>query len=341
MVFVMLNQIIPRIISRGEEKEKVVTHSAWSHLTIIGLGSQGLSWAKNLRDSGYQCNCFLRPSSSSEKVAKDFGLNQVQDFKKTNALLLLIPDHAHLSFLKTHEDIIPTGMPIIYAHGASVVEHDMVESFPQWNHLLLAPKAIASELREAYLENMGLGAVYSVEAISKDKNEMRSNILGLAKDLGITAGPYEVTFEQEARADLLSEQTLLCGLIPYAAKNCFDLLIKEGIPPELAYLEAWHEVKLIGNAMSQRGPKGLFELISPHALVGAQIASKSLFDKEYHNAIKSLKNSIWSGEFFNKVKELNLEEQRENELSFWQNSLLQKTFEKMKDDLTGPNNNET
>ncbi|MCF8058733.1 MAG: hypothetical protein K9K67_05520 [Bacteriovoracaceae bacterium] len=318
-----------------------MTHSAWSHITVIGLGSQGLAWAQNLRDSGYQCSCFLRANSTSEKRAKAHGLNQVRNFEKSDVLLLLIPDHAHIKFLKENENLIPKGMPILYAHGASLVEHDTLCAFPQWNHLLLAPKAIASELREAFLKGTGLGAVYSVEGAINNKSELRSNILGLAKDLGITAGPYEVTFEQETRADLLSEQTLLCGLIPYAAKNCFDILIEEGIPAELAYLEAWHEVKLIANAMSQAGPKGLFELISPHALVGAQIASQTLFDKEYHKAIKSLQSNIWSGEFFKQVNERDLDQERKSALENWQNSLLQKTFEKMKDDLIGPKKDET
>ena len=44
---------------------------------------------------------------------------------------------------------------------------------------ILAPKAIASELREAFLKGTGLGAVYSGEGAINNKNELRSNILGL------------------------------------------------------------------------------------------------------------------------------------------------------------------
>jgi ketol-acid reductoisomerase len=306
----------------------------WQNITVIGLGSQGLAWAKNLRDSGRNISCFLRPHSPKIEKAQKLGFKTVQNFSDTDVILLLIPDHAHLTFLKENIDRIPRGTNIIYAHGASAFEHNLIAEFPQWNHLLLAPKAIASEVRLAKLEGNGLGAVYSVEGVTKDKEKTRKSLLALAKDLAVSAGPFEVTFSQEARADLLSEQSLLCGLIPYAAKACFDQLVSAGIPKELAYLEAWHEVKLIGNAMAEKGPVDFYNLISPHALVGGQMASELIFDHSFQETMEKLKEDIWSGAFFEKVKEVDFEELREQEVKKWSNHTLQSVYENLNNELS-------
>lgn len=307
-----------------------MTGTPWQNICVIGLGSQGLAWAQNLRDSGKTVSCFLRPTSPKTELAKENSFSLVDNFKDCDVLLLLIPDHAHLTFLKEHEKIIPVGMNIVYGHGASNVEHGLIEKFPQWNHLLLAPKAIASEVRLAKEKGDGLGAVYSVEGAPKEKRKtIKDQLLGLAQDLGVSAGPYEVTFAQETRADLLSEQSLLCGLIPYAAKACFDQLVKAGIPEDLAYLEAWHEVKLIGNAMAKRGPVDFYNLISPHALVGGQMASEKLFDENYQDTLSKIKEDIWSGDFFKKLEDISFDQQREKEISKWAQHPLQKAFEKL------------
>jgi ketol-acid reductoisomerase len=315
--------------------------SAWQYITLIGFGSQGQAWAQNLRDSGREVRCYLRENSNSIELANSLGFESSCDLgqllpkgKSNQVILLLIPDHAHKNFLEDHKNDIPPGTSLIYGHGASVVEHQLIASYPQWNHILLAPKAIASELRSGFVNGHGLGAVYSLEGVENQSiQKLEGELLELAKNIGITAGPYKVTFEQETRADLLSEQSLLCGLLPYAARNCFDTMLENDIPPELAYLEAWHEVKLIANAMIQLGPTDFFKLISPHALIGARLASKELFDKGHQETIERLRQDIWSGNFFKKASSLSPEKERELQIEAWKNSDLQKTFEKLRSGL--------
>ncbi len=307
----------------------------WQEVTLIGLGNQGLAWAQNLKESSLIVHCYLRENSPKQEQAKDLNLNLISSVEEAKGpLLLLIPDHQIFSFIK--ENSIPKGSPLIYAHGASLIENDLQELFPEYSHCLLAPKAIASELREEYKKGGKLGAVYSVEYPSpnEESEELRTKILKLAQDLGITAGPYEVTFKQETTADLLSEQSLLCGLIPYAAKACYDRLRQAGIPQELAYLEAWHEVKLIGNAMSQKGPAGLFDLISPHALAGAHKASQMLFDKGYQETIEKLLTDIENGQFFKEAHSFFNENENQSVEDFWGRSEINQTYLGIKDSLT-------
>jgi len=306
--------------------------SYWKEITIIGLGSQGKAWAANLRDSGLNISTFLRPNSPNLQSAKDLGINILGSLaeKKPSVIALLIPDGEHIKFLDKYSPQICPGSTLLYAHGASLVENQFNISHPQFNHVLLAPKAIASALRSNYLNKTGLGAVYSVEYSQGDtQDELRNCVVDLAKKLGITAGPYEVGFLQEARADLFSEQSLLCGLLPYAARHSFEELRKEGIPKELAYLECWHEVQLIANAMIDLGPEGFFDLISPHALTGAHIAQSKIFDKGYHRALESIRSEIWNGDFFKKVASSNIRELRAELKKDWKETELQKTFNEM------------
>lgn len=303
-----------------------------SKVTIVGLGSQALAWALNLRDSGFDVNIWLRPGSPSLETAKSLEL-QVTD-KPSSVILLLIPDSAHKSFLEDHHKKIVDGAAIIYAHGASQTENNFSKIYPNLNHLLLAPKAIASEVRFQFETGGKLGACFSLDcALSHDHHACKVLIKNIAKGLGITAGPYPTSFKNEANADLFSEQSLLCGLLPYAAKKSFDYLISKGIEPEVAYMECWHEVKLIANAMAELGPSEFFDLISPHALSGAHKAQSLLFDKAYQNVLEKLYQDIEDGTFFKEIGAQDQKVMRKKVLSYWKESQLQKVHDQLSEDL--------
>ena len=264
---------------------------------LIGFGNQARAWALNLRDSGRRILIALREGGPLPPGGAGEG------FRDRHPRILAAPVQA---LRPSHPRPRPRGLPrgcplprgsrVVYAHGASCVADGLPERFPELVHLLLAPKAIGSEVRSQYLRKGKLGAVHSAEFSpepAKDERFLKS----LARDLGITGGPYPATFRQEATADLLSEQGLLCGLIPHAALQAFETLRARGIPPELAFMECWLEVKLIANAMLERGPAGLFRLISPHALIGSERARGLLLDKN-REKLERLCAEIENGDFF-------------------------------------------
>jgi len=302
-----------------------------NHVTLIGLGSQGLSWAMNLRDSGFEVDVTLREDSPSQVVCEQLDFPYTQSF--SSVILLLIPDNQHLSFLEKNSKHIKAGSAIIYGHGASLVEHRLQEKFPKFNHLLLAPKAIASEVRFQYEIGGKLGACKSVEfALDSDKSACDILIKNLAKGIGITAGPYETSVQDETKADLFSEQALLCGLVPYAAKSAFDFLIEKGIDPKVAYLECWHELKYIAKAMADCGPEDFFGLISPHAMAGADKASSAFFTKKYHSVLEKLFVDIENGTFFKQAKDCNPSKEV---IKSWANSKLQEVHNELSEHLIG------
>lgn len=298
-------------------------------LTIIGFGNQARSWALNLRDSGFPLRVALRRGSASLREVNQEKLPTVEigteEFYQSEALALLIPDDDQKAFLETHADKFRNSPVLLYAHGFALSRFHLEKKFPGIRHVLYAPKSIGTELRKQYLSKGKLGAVYSLEHVQEDQS-IESWIKDLARSMGITMGPYKTSFLRETNADLYSEQGLLCSLIPYAASEMFNHLVKEGTEPELAYFECWHELKLIINAMIDKGPEGFFDLISPNALIGAEKGFETLMTPEFRRQMHSLFDDIRSGKFDREVENADVPALRKRIRERWLNDELNKTF---------------
>jgi ketol-acid reductoisomerase len=305
------------------------------HIVIIGFGSQAKAWALNLKDSGENVYIALRESSPSIKEAKDLGLKTLilgPDLLDFNTFAVLTPDSTHEKILNDYKEFINKDSKIILAHGFSFVKNSFQEVYPNWNFLMLAPKAIASEVRFQFETKGKLGGVFSVES-SKNKESDTKLLKELARAIGITAGPYETTFKNEAFADLYSEQSILCSLIPYGALHSFKKLREKGISKEMAYLECWYEVKLITDALIKLGPSKFFNLISPNALIGGEKAKNLLFNKEFEAINNQLIEDIWSGKFFKEVEEIDFENLKKEVKTFWENEEITKVHNELSGEL--------
>jgi ketol-acid reductoisomerase len=306
-------------------------------LTIIGFGSQAKAWAANLKDSGVNVTIALRKNSPSYELARKKGYNTIElesdELSNSSVFVLLTPDHTHLETLTANSKFFNEGSVIVYAHGYSYSAFDLKAKFPQLSHLMLAPKAIASELRFQFENEGKLGAVYSVEDDTQTPGKSRDLIFSIAKSIGITAGPYEASFLEETNADLFSEQSLLCSMLPYGALHAYNKLREKGVQREIAYLECWLEVKLIADAMVKMGPTEFFKLISPNALIGGEKARKVLFDKQYHEKLDSLANDIWNQDFFTECETLDFNQLRSDVLEMWEKEELSLTHNELRDSL--------
>jgi ketol-acid reductoisomerase len=177
----------------------------------------------------------------------------------------------------------------------------------------LAPKAIASELRFRFESKDGLGAVY--------QSENEALIKSIAQDLGITH-LTKTSAKNETLADLFSEQTILCSLLPYGALESFNHLVENGIEPEVAYFECWFEVKLIVDTMIKMGPEKFFEMISPNALIGSEIGRTLFFDEAFKKKLSDCYSNITSGHFDEDVSKIDIDELKKSVKTFWQNEQL-------------------
>ncbi len=110
----------------------------------------------------------------------------------------------------------------ILAHGFAVACDDP----PFQAHddvILVAPKGIGPKLRENFTKGSGVLGVLGVQQDASghawDQAEAVAEGLG-CKRVGILRS----SCEEEARADLLSEQAILCGPVPRLLAACLALL---------------------------------------------------------------------------------------------------------------------
>jgi ketol-acid reductoisomerase len=300
-------------------------------IAIIGFGNQAKAWALNLRDSGWKVSIGLRPSSSSIELCTSLGFDyfNFQEKSSHSTFAVLTPDDTHALVVESISKTNDTA-DFIYAHGFALVYAEVLTKYPNHNHILLAPKAIASELRYQYEIKGKNGGVYSFEAL-KD-NSKKEFFLTMGHELGLTS-LHEATIEDETKADLFSEQSLLCSSLPYAALYSYKQLREKGISKEVAYFECWYEVKLIADTLIKIGPEKFFDLISPNALIGSEIGKSVLFDDNYKKKLNDIYEHINSGEFNKQLEHVNIDTVRSDIIKFWKNEELTQVHNQLKSEL--------
>lgn len=304
--------------------------SAKSPITIIGFGSQAKAWALNLKDSKQNVRIALNQSSSSRNLATKMGFVVIDlesdSLKDAGIVVMLIPDDQHLTLLQKNHQYLKPGAHLIYAHGFSLSKFDLAKLYPQFKHSLLAPKAIASEVRYQYEIKGKIGAAYYAA-----NDTLEAELKSIASVVGFTA-LYPSHFEEETNADLFSEQSLLCSILPYVALKSFNILRKNGISQEVAFMECFLELKSISQAIVTLGPEAFFNLISPNALIGSQKGRELLLGSEFDQALETLMKDISSKKFYKEV-EIDANLLRQKVLKEWQNEELSQVFKKLKADL--------
>lgn len=297
---------------------------------IVGFGSQAKAWALNLKDSGVEIIIALNKNSKSKTLAQNLGfktcLLETDEMKQASILMLLIPDDQQYEFLQKNAAFINDSSHLVYAHGFSVSKFKLDELYPQFTHSLLAPKAIASEVRFRYETKGKIGAAFFAKNLNA-KNELHF----IAKNVGFNA-LYESNFTEETKADLFSEQSLLCSILPYVSLKSFNVLRKNGIAKEVAFMECFLELQSISKALVSLGPEAFFQLISPNALIGAEKGKRILLDENFDKKLELLFKDIDSQAFYKEV-EVDANQLRLEVLDFWKNQEMTKVFKELKSDI--------
>ena len=114
---------------------------------------------------------------------------------------------------------------------------------------------------------------------------------------GTRAGVIETTFEEETETDLFGEQAVLCGGLTALVQAGFETLIEAGYPPEMAYFECLHEVKLIVDLMYEEGIAGMRYSISDTAEYGDLTRGPRVVNEATKAEMKKILGEIQSGQF--------------------------------------------
>ena len=272
-------------------------------IAIIGYGSQGHAHALNLHDSGCDVRVGLRPESKSAEEAREHGLKVVDidtAAEEADVVMILIPDEIQA---KTYEEHIAPhlhpGDTLAFAHGFNI-HYGYIKAPEGVNVIMVAPKGPGHIVRRQYTEGSGVPDLCCVyEDATGDAWDIALSY-GWAIGGG-RAGLMKGTFAQETEEDLFGEQAVLCGGLVELVKAGFETLTEAGYPPELAYFECYHEMKMIVDLMYESGIHFMNYSISNTAEYGEYYAGPKVINDESRKAMKLILERIQNGEFAKEV----------------------------------------
>ena len=302
-------------------------------IAVIGYGSQGDAQANMMKDSGLKVIVGLRKGGKSWKKATDDGFDVLEvseATKKADVIQVLIPDETQQAVYE--KSILPNlseGKVLCFSHGFNISYKRIV---PPTNVdvIMIAPKSPGPSERKVYLEGFGVPALL---AVHQDYSGNAKNIgLGMAKAMHFTrAGVIDLNslegskrniapFDKETFTDLFGEQSVLCGGVAELIQSGFEVMVEAGYPPEMAYFEVSHELKLITDLIYQGGIEQMYQKVSNTAEYGGRTRGKKVIDRTVvkpvmHQMLKDIESGAfadeWMDEANNGMQKLN--EMRETE----------------------------
>lgn len=268
-------------------------------VAIIGYGSQGHAHALNLRDSGVDVVVGLRPTSKSVEHAKEQGL-EVKSVPEAAAeadiIMILAPDqYQRTIWANDIEPNIKPGAAVAFAHGFNI-HYGYITPPEDVNVIMCAPKGPGHIVRRQYTEGSGVPDLICVaqDATGDAWDIALSYAWGVG---GARAGVIKATFAQETEEDLFGEQAVLCGGLVELVKAGFETLVDAGYPPELAYFECYHEMKMIVDLMYESGIHFMNYSISNTAEYGEYYAGPKVINEQSREAMREILARIQDGTF--------------------------------------------
>src|SRR6266540_4318656 len=239
-------------------------------IAILGYGSQGHAHALNLKDSGCDVVVGLRADSASRAEAEAEGLTVLEVGDATSrgdVVMILLPDEKQADAWEAQiRDGIAPGNLLMFAHGFSI-HFGQIEPPPEVDVGMVAPKGPGHLVRRQFAEGRGVPCLMAVH--QDGTGNARDMVLAYAKAIGGTrAGVIETTFKDETETDLFGEQAVLCGGLTELIRAGYETLVEAGYPPEMAYFECLHEVKLIVDLIYEGGIANMRYSISNTAEYG-------------------------------------------------------------------------
>lgn len=268
-------------------------------IAVIGYGSQGHAHALNLKDSGCDVRVGLREGSKSWQAAEEAGLKvmTVADAaKEADLIMILAPDEKQAEIYE--QSIAPnlnSGDTLAFAHGFNI-HFGYIKPPADVDVIMIAPKGPGHMVRRVYQEGAGVPCLICAEqdASGQAMDVALSYAWGIG---GARAGVIETTFKNETETDLFGEQAVLCGGLTSLIQAGFETLVEAGYPPEMAYFECFHEVKLIVDLMYEGGMKNMRYSISNTAEYGDYYAGEKVITDASKAAMKEILKRIQDGSF--------------------------------------------
>jgi ketol-acid reductoisomerase len=266
---------------------------------VLGYGSQGHAHANNLRDSGVDVVVGLRRSSASWQKAENAGLKVAETadaVSSADIVMVLLPDELQgEAYEKEIKPGLKDGNYLAFGHGFNIHFKRIVPPAGV-NVFMVAPKGPGHLVRSEYQKGRGVPCLL---AIHQDPSRDTKKIgLAYASAIGgARAAVIETTFKDETETDLFGEQSVLCGGLCALIQAGYETLVNAGYPPEMAYFECVHEVKLIVDLIYEGGLTNMRYSISNTAEYGDLTRGKRVIGPEVRQAMQTILKDIQSGKF--------------------------------------------
>ena len=268
-------------------------------VAVIGFGSQGHAHSLNLKESGVSVIAGLRKDGPSWKKAEAAGIKAatVADaVKGADVVMNLAPDELQGDIYRG--EVAPNlkkGAYLAFAHGFSIHFGQIVPG-KDINVFMAAPKGPGHLVRHEYTKG---GGVPALVAVHQDPSGDTLDIaLAYASAIGGgRAGVIETTFKDETETDLFGEQAVLCGGVSALITAGFETLVEAGYPPEMAYFECLHEMKLIVDLIYEGGISNMRYSISNTAQYGDLTRGPRIVTGETKKEMKKILQEIQTGAF--------------------------------------------
>jgi ketol-acid reductoisomerase len=268
-------------------------------IAIIGFGSQGHAHALNLRDSGMDVRVGLDPKSASREKATKQGLqvfDTAEAARQADVIMMLVPDEAASDIYREHiEPHLKKGKYLAFGHGFNI-HYKFIQPPSDVNVFMVAPKGPGHLVRSEYTKGRGVPCLLAVH--QDPSGDTRQVGLAWASAIGGgRAAIIETTFKDETETDLFGEQSVLCGGLTELIRAGYETLVNAGYPPEMAYFECVHEVKLIVDLIYEGGISNMRYSISNTAEYGDMTRGRRVIGKDTRDAMKGILGDVQSGKF--------------------------------------------
>ncbi|HEX5635152.1 MAG TPA: ketol-acid reductoisomerase [Gemmatimonadales bacterium] len=268
-------------------------------IAVIGFGSQGHAHALNLKESGQRVIVGLRPGGASWARAQAAGLEvrSVRDAAEAaDIIMVLVPDQDMRAIYD--EGIAPglrKGKTLLFAHGFNIHFGEIVPP-KDVDVAMIAPKSPGHLVRSEFEGGRGVPGLVAVHQDAS--GHALADALAYAQGIGCTrAGVIQTTFKDETETDLFGEQAVLCGGATALVKAGFETLTEAGYPPEMAYFECLHELKLIVDLMYRGGMSFMRYSISDTAEYGDYTRGPRIVTEQTKAEMRRILDEIRSGQF--------------------------------------------
>lgn len=268
-------------------------------LAVLGYGSQGHAHALNLKESGLDVCVGLREGSGSWAKAEKAGLEVktlADATRLADLVMLLLPDQTMKTIYDSEVAPNLAGVgTLAFAHGFNI-HYKQIQPPSDKNVIMIAPKSPGHLVRRTFQGGQGVPCLIAVhqDATGAAKDEA----LAWAKGIGCTrAGALETSFKDETETDLFGEQAVLCGGVADLVKSGFETLTESGYPPELAYFECMHELKLIVDLFYEGGLSRMNYSVSETAEYGGMTRGPRVVDADTKQRMKDILREVQDGSF--------------------------------------------